>query len=120
MATGFTRGKIAGTVVGAGVAFYLVNRGAEFGRARWAAGEKMSDALGQFPADLLGDPLRLSDDSVNMLIALGAGVLVLLMGLYAMGAKKNTRQGRSTVRLYGQARVRSSRTPRRSAARGYS
>lgn len=93
MATGFTRGKIVGTLVGAGVAFYLVNRGAEFGRARWAAGEKMSDALGQFPADLLGDPLRLSDDSVNMLIAVGAGLLVLLMGLYAMGAKKNTRQG---------------------------
>ena len=93
MAHGFTRGKVAATVLGAAAAFYVVNRGAEFGRAQWDAGVRLSDSLTQFPAALLADPFRLSLDQINLLSGVAAAALLLLVGMYGMSGKKNTRQG---------------------------
>lgn len=93
MAEGFTKGKVIATVVGAGVGFYLVNRGSEFARAQFAAGERLSDQLGAFPGWLAGSLLRVSEDQLDMILGVAAAVLILLIVLYNMSGKKNTRRG---------------------------
>lgn len=93
MAHGFTRGRLIATAVGAGVGFYLANRGAEFGRAQWANDAQISDKLVEFPGWLAGSLLRISDDQLDLIIGAAAAALILLIALYNMSGRKNTRRG---------------------------
>ena len=93
MAHGFTKGKLAATVIGAAAAFYITNRGVEFGRAQWAEGAELSSKLAEFPGWLFGSLFRLSHDSIDLAVAAAVAVLIVLIAFYNMGGRKNTRQG---------------------------
>lgn len=93
MAQGFTRGKMIAVVVGAGVSFYLGNRAVEFGRAQWEAGAQLSDKLGEFPGALAASPLRISENTIDLTAGAVLAALVVLVALYNMTGRKNTRLG---------------------------
>lgn len=93
MRKGMTIGKFITSVVGGGVMFYVVNRGSEFVRMQLDAGERVSDKLIDFPGWLVDSLWRISEHQIDLIIGGFAGLVVLLVAIYQIGAKRNTRQG---------------------------
>lgn len=93
MAKGFTKGKVAATLIGGGLTFYVGNRLTELVMAEFDAGTPVSEILPKFPGELLDEPLRLAESSSAMIGGLVAATLVLLIAFYGMSGTKNTRQG---------------------------
>lgn len=93
MSKGMTLGKTVGLVVGSAVAFYVVNRAVEFGRTTIAAGGPLEEVLPALPAAIASDPFRISTAMPDVLSGLGAVAIIVLMVLYAITGKQNTRPG---------------------------
>ncbi len=93
MAHGFTKGKMIATAIGSGVAFYIGNRLTEFTQVELASGTPIDEILPKFP-DVLGNSFfYISTAQPALLGGLVMSALLLLVVLYNLGHKKNTRLG---------------------------
>lgn len=90
---GMTGGKSVALLVGAGVAFYVVNRAVEQGRVVIAAGGGYEEILPAVPDAIAAAPFRISTAVPDLLGGLGAVVVIALIVLYVVAGKQNTRPG---------------------------
>lgn len=85
--------QAAFTGVAALVAFWIVDRMVEHVRAHLAAGGAAADALDGFGGTLAGNLVHVSTQRVDLLGGATAGFLLLLVVLYNVSGRKNTRPG---------------------------
>lgn len=93
MSQGFTKGKVIAAFIGAGVVFYLGNRATSYAMAEYAKGTPINEIPNEFPAALGAAPFMLDMGQSALIGGAVAAVLVLLVAMYGMSGKKNTRQG---------------------------
>lgn len=93
MSKGFTKGKVIFALIGGGIVFYLGNRATHFAVAEYTAGTPINEIPNKFPAALGASLFQLDFDQPALIGGTIAAVLFLLIVLYGMTGKKNTRQG---------------------------
>ena len=93
MSQGFTKGKVIGALIGGGIVFYLGNRATHFTMTEYAAGTPVNEIPKQFLPALGASLFQLNFDQAALIGGTVAAVLFLLIVLYGMSGKKNTRQG---------------------------
>lgn len=93
MSQGFTKGKVIGAIIGGGIVFYLGNRATHFTMTEYAAGTPVNEIPKQFLPALGASLFQLDFDQAALIGGTVAAVLFLLIVLYGMSGKKNTRQG---------------------------
>ncbi|NMC34464.1 MAG: type IV secretory system conjugative DNA transfer family protein [Veillonellaceae bacterium] len=81
------------TLIGALVVFWVADRITEHVRAHLAAGQPPATMLDGLADAIGGDPLRLSTQRVDLIAGAVAAGLLLLIVLYNVSGRKNTRPG---------------------------
>lgn len=88
-----TRGTIIGTCIGAALAAYIGNRGAEYLPAALKRGDAGNTLLGGFWDHITAAPLAVSTAQVDLITGACLGALVALIVLYNASKTKPTRPG---------------------------
>ena len=91
--SGFTKGKVIATFIGGGIAFYVVNRATGFAVTEYNAGTPINEILPAFPDALLASWYALDFTQAALIGGAAAAMLVMLISLYGMSGRKNTRKG---------------------------